>query len=512
MAEPPSPRDDGSRAADDLRLAHDSRLAHEVEEHIEELGDPEASPANPTSALAVGATPVRVDGRTRTGTSAEIVRLAWPVMLSMFLASITGIVDIAMVGRLGSAAQAAVGVAQQLFFVAQSALFALSFAGVALMARAIGAGDPTSSRRALAASLLVSLGIAVGLFAVLGLDPTFLLAWLSAEEEVIELGVPYMRLVMGSTILTSIALMIESGLRADRDTVTPMLVASVLTVIKIALNFVFMFGWLGGPEWGVTGAGVATLCSQAVAVGIFVAIAVRKPRDGPTALRPRDFRGLGPLFAPLIRIAAPSVFERLIMNLAMILYFKLIGGYGTAAIAAYTIGIRILAFSWIPGTGYSQAVATIVGQALGAGDTAKAELAGWRAARLALGTAILMGALGATFRHPLAEAFTVDPETVIALGPFMLCLCLAQPAMQLHFTLAGAFRGAGDTVTPLWSAVVGNWVFRVPLAALVVLLEGPLTGLWIVLIFDHISRAVWMLLGFRRGTWRERGERAAARD
>jgi len=498
MSGPPSPRND------------DARATREVEESVEGIGDPEASPGNPTSTLAVGARPEPTADPSLSGTSREIVRLAFPVMMSMALASLVGIVDIAMVGRLGSVAQAAVGVAQQLFFVAQSALFALSFAGVALMARAIGAGDPEGSRRAMAASILVSIGIAVGLFVFVGLDPTYLLAWLEGEDAVVQLGVPYMRLVMGSAILTSIALMIESGLRADKDTITPMIVTAVLTVVKISLNFVFMFGWPIGPEWGVTGAGVSTLVAQTAAVVIFIAITRSKHADAPTALRARDFRGLGPLFAPLLRIAAPSIFERLIMNFAMILYFKLIGGYGTAAIAAYTIGIRILAFSWIPGTGYSQAVATLVGQSLGAGDVARAERSGWSAARLALGTAVVMGALGATFRHPLAAAFTVDPETVVALGPFMLCLSLAQPAMQLHFTLAGAFRGAGDTVTPLWSAVVGNWGFRVPLAALVSFLDGPLTGLWIVLIFDHVSRAVWMLVGFRRGTWRERGNRAAA--
>jgi putative MATE family efflux protein len=499
MSEPPSPRDENTRAS------------REVEEHIEELGDPEASPGNPTSALAVGAAPAPQHAGPRTGTTREIVKLAWPVMLSMALASVVGLVDIAMVGRLGSTSQAAVGFAQQMFFIAQSALFAVSFAGVALMARAIGAGDPGRSRRVLAASLVISLGIAFVLFATLGIEPTWLLSLIGADEAVVALATPYMRLVMGSTILTSVALMIESGLRADKDTVTPLLVTSVLTVVKITLNFVFMFGWAGGPEWGVTGAGVATLVSQAVAVAIFVGISVRKPRDAPTALRIRDFRGIRPLIAPLVRIAAPSVFERLIMNFAMLVYFGLIADYGTTAIAAYTIGIRILAFSWIPGTGYSQAVSTIVGQELGAGNSVAAERAGWRAARLALGTAIVMGGLGALFRAPLAEAFTVDAETVVALGPFMLCLSLAQPAMQLHFTLAGAFRGAGDTVTPLWSAVVGNWVFRVPLAALVVFFDGPLTGLWVVLIFDHISRAIWMVLGFRRGTWRVRGERAAAK-
>ena len=504
MSAPRVPRDQDDPAAGELDAVR------QVEDHLEELGDPEGAPGNPTSTLAAGAAP---DPRIRagsTGTSAEIVRLAWPVMLSMTLASIVGLVDIAMVGRIGSDAQAAVGVAQQLFFVAQSALFALSFAGVALMARAIGAGHPERSRQALAASLVVSLGIAAVLFAVLGVDPTFLFLWLEADAAVTELGVPYMRLVMGSTLLTAIALMIESGMRADKDTVTPMLVTAVLTVVKIGLNGVFMFGWLGGPELGVTGAGVATLGAQAVAVVVFLALTLRKPAHAPTALRPADFRGIGAHVTPLIRIAAPSVVERLIMNLAMILYFKLIGGYGTEAIAAYTIGIRILSFSWIPGTGYSQAVATMVGQSLGAGDQPAAERAGWRAARLALGTAVVMGSLGVAFRQPLAELFTVDAATVTALGPFMLCLSLAQPFMQLHFTLAGAFRGAGDTVTPLWSALVGNWIFRVPLAALTVFLDGPLVWLWVVLIFDHLSRAVWMALGFRRGTWKLRGERAAA--
>ena len=494
MAPPRTPEDDAEGAA------------QEVREHVEDLGDPEAAPANPTGTLAAAAAAAEPAAiLPRGGTSKEILQLAWPVMMSMTLASIIGIADIAMVGRLGPVAQAAVGYAQQLFFVAQSAIFALSFACVAMMARAIGAGEPAEARRALAASLLLSIAVAVLLFAAMAIAPDALLRLLSAREDVIALCVPYLRLVLASTVLMSVGLMVESARRANKDTITPMLVTGVLTVVKIGLNGVFIFGWLGGPELGVTGAGVATLISQAAAVAIFVGLTLWRPADEPDALRADDFRNLGPLFRPLVRIALPGILERLLMNGAMIAYFAFIGSYGTVAAAAYTIGIRILSFSWIPGTGYSQAVATIVGQSLGARDLAGAERSGWSAARLALGTAVVMGALGAIFREPLARLFTVDPETALALGPFMLCLSLAQPAMQLHFTLAGAFRGAGDTITPLYAGFVGNWVFRVPLATACALwLDLPLVYLWMVLILDHVSRAIWMVVAFRRGTWKKR--------
>ena len=483
----------------------DAAAAREVEGQLEEIGDPEASPANAAGTLAVGATPEVEFAVARVGTTEEIWRLAWPVMLSMTLASVVGIADIAMVGQLGATAQAAVGYAAQLFFLAQSVLFALSFACVALMARAIGAGRPAQARRALAASLIVVAAGALILFASIAAHPAPLLRRLAAEPRVIELCVPYLRLLMASTVLLSICLTLESAFRADRDTKTPMRITLVVTSVKLGLNALLIFGApsLGIPALGVAGAGWATLLAQCVALALFVTLTRRKPADAPSTLRLRDFRGLRPFFRPLVRIALPGVAERLVMNLAMLTYFSFIGSYGTVAAAAYTIGIRILSFSWIPGTGYSQAVATLVGHALGAGDLERAERSGWRAARLAIATAVVMGALGATLREPLARLFTVDEATVLALGPFMLCLSLAQPAMQLHFTLAGAFRGAGDTVTPLYAAFVGNWLFRVPLAFLAAnVWHLDLIWIWLTLILDHIARAAWLLVSFLRGRWR----------
>ena len=482
------------------------RAQRAVEERLEELGDPEGAPANPAGTLAVGSgagvPDAPASGRYSPGTSREIWRLAWPVMLSQGLAALVALVDVAMVGRLGPEAQAAVGYAVQLFFVSQSALFALSFACVAVMARAIGAGNAADSRRAFAASLFLALGAALVLSGLMLLAPETLLGWLSASPEVVALCIPYLQYLMVSAVLMGVSLTIESGLRANKDTRTPLRITVVVTVVKIALNVLLIFGVAGFPEMGVAGAGLATLGAQVVALGLFAGAIASSPRDGPTGLRRRDLNGMGRLFPELIRIAIPGVGERLVMNAAMISYFAFIGTYGTVAAATYTIGIRILSLSWIPGIGFQGAVATLVGQALGAGDRAAVLRTGKVAVVMALGVAVVLGAVAAGAHAPIARAFTTDPGTIAALGPFLLFLAAAQPMLQVHFTLAGVHRGAGDTWTPLVAATVGNWGFRVPLAfVLARVFEVELAWLWAPILFDHAVRALWLGRSFRRRDW-----------
>jgi putative MATE family efflux protein len=498
----------------------DPAARHEVEEEIEELGDPEGGPSLPSATLAAAAAAgvhaeraaagraERSAASPQRGPGREIWRLAWPVMLSQVLVTLVGLVDIAMVGRIGPQAQAAVGYASQFFALAQSALFAIGFACVAVMARAIGARDVARARSGLAGSLVLAILVALTFAGVILAAPRQVLGWLSATPDVIELAVPYLQLVMLGSLLMAVALTLESALRANRDTQTPMRVAVVVTVVKIGLNAVLIFGALGFPRLGLVGAGIATVASQIVAVALFSAVALRQPEASPLRLRRGDLAAARKLLPELTRIAVPGVAERLVMNLALLSYFGVLGQYGTVAVAAYTVGVRILAFSWIPGTAYAQAVATLVGHALGAGDRAGATRAGWRAANLALATAVVLGIVCAVAREPLARLFTDDAETIVALGPFMLCLAIAQPFLQLHFTLGGAHRGAGDTWTPLVAAFVGNWLFRVPFAFFASeIADLGLVAVWAVLILDHVARAAWLLISFRRGKWQDGGRR-----
>ncbi len=422
-------------------------------------------------------------------------------MLSQLLITMVSLVDIGMVGRLGTDEQAAVGYATQFHFLTQSIYFAIGFACVARMSFAIGAREPNRAKKALSASIALALGSSLAFAGPIALFPESLLMGLGATPEVTQLCAPYLKLMMLSSLLLSVSLMIESGLRADRDTKTPMRIAVFVTGLKVALNFLLIFGMWGFPRLELYGAGLATLISQGLGLALFIGVVVRSPTNGSIGIRAKDFQNMSLEFNKVARIAGPSVIERVGMNLAIFVFFIILASYGTVAIAAYTVGIRLLSFSWIPGIGYAQAVATLVGQSLGKRDIEGARKAGWRAARLAILTALLMAVLGALFSSPLAHLFSKDTEMIAILIPFMLAMCLTQPPLQLHFTLAGAHRGAGDTWTPLVTSLVGTWLLRVLLASIFAELGMPIMWIWAAMFSDHLVRAVWMTWAFSQGKW-----------
>jgi putative MATE family efflux protein len=320
---------------------------------------------------------------------------------------------------------------------------------------------------------------------------------------VIELTLPYLKLVIGSSLFLGVAMTLEFGLRADRDTRTPLVIAVIVSVVKATGNGLLIFGWLGFPRLELVGAGIATLLSQVLGVALFAAVLARRPASSPLSLGLRDLARSGPLLRDVVRLSLPGLGERLAMNLALLGYFRILAEYGTVAIAAYTVGIRILSFTWLPGSGFGAATSTLVGQALGAGRPDVAARTGWRALRLALVVAVVLGVPCALARTPLARLFVDDAGTIAALEPFLLCLAVAQPFLQAHFALGGAHRGAGDTLTPFYAAAAGNWLLRLPLAWLFAdALDLELVWVWYALLFDHLTRSTWLAWSFRRGRWR----------
>ncbi len=448
----------------------------------------------------------------------DIWAMAWPAIMSLVVVNLVDIVDVALVGRLGRQTVAAWGYATQCVNLVETLIQAVGIACVALVARAIGARDPGRARRALAASTLVSETVAVMSFLLALIVPRTILRWLDASPEVIEIAVPYFRLFAGAMVLYAAAFMFESNFRAHKLTRGPMVVAVAVMTVKTLLSILLVFGALGFPRLGLLGAGVATCCAHGVGLVLYLVLSRRArdaradvpaagPREGATvggAVVVTDQDSFWDVARDVTVVALPSMGERLIMSMALLTYFKLLSGYGTAAIGAYAIGVRLLSLSWVPGVAFGAAASAFVGQALGAGDSVRARHTGVRSLVLA---SLVMGALGVVFlflRNPLAVAFAGDARIAECLAPFMLMLAIAQPFMGAHFTLSGVLRGSGDTVTPLVGAAVGNWGFRVPLAALAAHVGGGLSWVWAALIADHFSRMMINGVVFVFGGWDKR--------
>jgi len=488
---------------------------------LEAPDDPELGPPLPAAAVVASAVagirdrlarPLRAaSSEIQAAATQEILRLAWPVMASQVLLNVTGLIDRMMIGRLadgGSAAVplAAVGYATQVFNFVHTTLFSVGLACVALMARSIGSGDPQRARHALVASLQVSAALTLVYSSSVFVFSEEVLRGLGAVEEVVAVAAPYLELTVVAALMLAFTLIFESALRADRDARTPMWIALVVTAVKLAGNAVLIFGLAGFPRLELWGAGLATVLSQAVGLALFLGALALRPRDGATAIRLRDLLARSPMTREVVRIAIPGVAERIVLNLGLLSYFAVLSRwYGTLAVATYTVGVSLLSFSWIPGTGFAQACATLVGQTLGAGEPDAAMRLGRRAVALAFWTSVPLALLFAWLRGPLSALFTDDAAVIAALSPFMLTLAVGQPFLQVHFTLGGAHRGAGDTVTPLVSAMIGNWMIRLP-AALVCAswLELDVIWIWLTLILDHVARTIWLSTSFARGRWRTR--------
>ena len=437
-------------------------------------------------------------------TSTEIIALTWPVILGQVMANAVPLIDVLMLGRLGTPTLAAVGYAAQFLMLVQASLLAVGAACVALMARALGARDVARARRSFAACLRISLWLTGVLAAIALLFPRELLHLLAVKESVVQLAVPYFRLTLSSVPLMALALGYEHAFRAAKDTLRPMLIAGSVSVLKISLNALLIFGHWGFPQLGLAGAGVATIASQAVAVLLFLRVA-RQHANPALHLGFSDLRVPAAAMREAVSLAVPAVGERFVMTAAMLVYFRFLGGYGVEAVAAYNVGVRILAFTWIPGLGLSVAAATLVGHALGAGDAALARRSGWLATRIGFLISLALGTLFIALRLPMARLFTDDARVIDALDPFILLLGIGLPFLVVHFTLAGALRGAGDTLTPLKSAILGNWVFRVPLSFLFAnVLALPLFWIWAIMVADHVSRAIWLGWAFHTSDWQAR--------
>ena len=426
--------------------------------------------------------------------------LAWPVILSLLSEAAVGLVDTLMVGRLGADAVAAVGVGAQLLGAVSIVTTAVGTGTVALVARHVGAGEPALVRRVVGQSIVT--GFALGCLAIVPVElwTAGAVRLFGVAPSVVDLGVAFTRVVMLAIPGGAVLFVVGSALRAAGDTRTPLAIGLVVNVVNVVLNYGLIFGRLGMPELGVRGSAAASASAFTIGAVIGVALLARgrlRVRFGRGDLRPE-----GRTIARIARIGVPTGVEQLAMQTGFLVYLVFASRYGTSAVAAYFIGVRILALSFLPGVGFATAAAALVGQHLGAGAPRTAEDAGWVATRMAV---VLMSGAGLVlllFAAPIARLFVDDAAVIEDTRWFIYMLGLCQPLMAVDYALGGALRGAGDTRFPLLTLFIGLYGCRLAFAWIVThALALSVPWLWAALLGDYAARAALKSWRYRTGAW-----------
>ncbi|HLY38061.1 MAG TPA: MATE family efflux transporter [Candidatus Binatia bacterium] len=427
--------------------------------------------------------------------------LAWPVIFSFSIEALVGLFDILMVGRLGATAVAGVGVGIQVMGAVDATLFAVGTGALAIVARHIGAGD----RRAADETLRQSI-VAAAALSILAAVPVFLAApaiirAFHVDEAVVAAGTPFLRTVMLGVPAAAVLFVVVATLRGAGDTRTPLAVGAVVGTANVGLAYVLIFGRLGLPALGVAGAATATVLAFTIGATLGVTLLLRgglvlRLRLRPLRLRPDVIRRV-------LDIGVPAALEHLLMQVGFFIYIVFAAHHGTAPVAAYFIGARILSLSFLPGFGFGAAAATMVGQSLGAGRPDDAERSGGAAVRLALGLMTAAGAVVFVAARPIARLFVDDDAVVENAFGFIRVLATVQPLMAIDFSLGGALRGAGDTRYPLLTVILGFYVCRLGFAYLVTFTLGlGVLWLWLAVLGDYAARATLKARRFRSGAWK----------
>ncbi len=430
-----------------------------------------------------------------------ILLLAVPMVLEMVMESVFAVVDVFFVAKLGADAVATVGLTESLLTLIYALAIGLGIGATATVARRVGERDPEGASRAAAQAIIIGLIISV-VVGIAGVAlASRLLAVMGASEGVIAQGSNFTRVMLGGNVVVMMLFLINAVFRGAGDAAIAMRVLWLANVINILLGPCLIFGLGPFPELGVTGAAVATTIGRGT--GAVYAFS-RLMREGARVrLEPRHFRLEPQIMMKLVRLSASGTFQVFIGMASWIGLIRILSSFGSQALAGYTIGIRVIIFALLPSWGMSNAAATMVGQALGAGKPDRAERAVWKAGFYNLCFLGLLGLAFVVFARQIIGFFTTDP-VVMQYG----IDCLRVIACGFLFYAYGmvitqSFNGAGDTWTPTVINLFVFWLWEIPLAYLLAITFdfGP-HGVFLAIAVAFSTLAVVSAAVFRKGKWK----------
>lgn len=430
----------------------------------------------------------------------RIFALALPIIGGMISQNALNLVDTAMVGTLGNAALAAVGLGGFATFMCQALILGISTGVQAMASRRKGEGRLTETAWPLNAGLLLVLVTAPPLSALLfHLVPGFY-PYLNQDPQVIADGVPYLQIRVLAIVFVGMNFAFRGYWNAVDLSRYYMSTLILMHATNILLNYVLIFGHFGAPAMGVTGAGLASAISMALGTAIYFLLGLRHARKYGFlhGVPKRDS-----VFS-LIRVSLPSGFQQLFFAAGFVVTYMIIGLVGTRELAAANVLINVTLVAILPGLGLGLAASTLVGQALGRKDTDDAACWGWDVVRIGVIGLAILGVPMWLVPDLILAGFLHDPETLAVARLPMRVVGLTMAIEGLGLVIMHALLGAGDAKRVMIVAISSQWLVFLPLAYLV----GPtlgygIIGIWLLQGVYRIGQSL-ILVGFwRRRKWAE---------
>ena len=428
--------------------------------------------------------------------------LAIPMMLEMSMEAIFAVVDIAFVSRLGTDAVAAVGITEALVTVLYAIAIGLGMGVTAMVSRRIGAKKHDAAAQVTGQAIWVCalLSIIVGITGVIFAED--MLHMMGASQSVVDQGKGFTAVLLGGSASILYLFLLNAAFRGAGDAAVALRSLWLANGINIVLDPCLIFGIGPFPEMGVTGAAVATTIGRGIGVvyQLYYLIGGR----GRLAFHLRHLKIVVSLMHRMVIISIGGVGQFLIATASWIVIMRIVAFYGSAAIAAYTIALRLIEFVFLPAWGMGNAAATLVGQNLGAGQPDRAEQSAWRAAKY---NTIFMSGLGAlsVLAAPWITAlFSTDPDVLRYGTSCIRILGIGYPMYAVGMVMVQSLNGAGDTATPSTLNLLCFWLVQIPLAWWLAepLSWGP-NGVFCAIVVAESLLTVLSVTIFRRGRWKQ---------
>jgi putative MATE family efflux protein len=430
-----------------------------------------------------------------------IVLLAIPMVLEMFMESLFAIVDVFWVSRLGADAMATVGLTESVLMLVYCFAMGLSMAATAMVARRIGEKDHEGAAVAAIQALFVGITASIVIAIIGGVTAPKLLEIMGATPEVIATGRSYAAITMGSSV-SVVLLFLNNGIfRGAGDAAIAMRVLWLSNIINLILDPLFIFGIGPFPELGVTGAAVATATGRSI--GVAYQLWILFSGTGRVKLVARQCQANWKVMRRLSRVALNGMFQYGVGQISWMVLVRFVSSFGSAAVAGYTVGIRIFIFAILPSWGLSSAAATLVGQNLGAQQPDRAERSVWLTGLYNMVFLGIVTVVFVAFPEPIIRLFTDDPAVIPFGVDCLRIISYGNLAYAYGMVMVQSFNGAGDTFTPTVINIFGYWLFQLPVAYWLAFHTslGP-KGVFAAIPIAETAIAVVGVILFRRGRWK----------